>query len=102
MEPYIEFDEDSGFTPEEFQDVKRCLETLCSVREGSQPLDRRFGINYDGIVGFPIDVARNMLALEIMEKARIYEPRVEITSIDFEGNSDGQLAPHIHFIKAEV
>lgn len=100
MDPYIDLD-GSGFTEEEFADVKRCLETLCSIRAGSQPLDRNLGIDYDGIIGYPLNVAQNMLSLEIIEKVNTYEPRVEVESVTFKANTDGQLKPHIHFIKKE-
>lgn len=100
MEYYVDLNSD-GFPPDEFADIKLCLETLLSVREGSQPLDREFGINLDGVAGYPLDVAKNMLALEIIEKVRIYEPRVEVDNVEFEANTDGQLIPHVHFIKAE-
>ncbi len=100
MESYIEL-EGSGLSAEEFSDIKQCLETLLSIRAGSQPMDRNLGIDYDSIVGYPLDVAKNMLSLEIIEKVGIYEPRVEVTSVEFEGSTDGQLRPHIHFMKAE-
>ena len=100
MEPYVELD-GSGFSPEEFADIKQCLETLLSIRAGSQPMDRNLGIDLDSIVGYPIDVAKNMISLEIIEKVSAYEPRVTVVSIDFEGSTDGQLKPHIHFVKAE-
>lgn len=100
MEVYIDLKQ-SGFSEAEFADVKQCLETLLSIRAGSQPLDRNLGINLDDIVSYPLDVARNMLALEIIEKVNTYEPRVEVEDIEFEGNTDGQLKPIIHFIKAE-
>lgn len=94
-------DLDGGcFSQEEYADIKLCLETLLSVREGSQPLDREFGINFDGIVGRPASVARNMLSLEIMEKVERYEPRVKVDFIGFEENMEGQLCPHVHFSKA--
>ena len=35
-------------TPEK-EDILRCLITLYSTREGSQPLDRNFGLNWDFI-----------------------------------------------------
>lgn len=89
-----------GFSEEEFADVKRCLETLLSVEAGSQPLDRDFGIDYEGIVGYPIPVAENMLALEITEKVERYEPRVEIEKIEFTSHN-AQIVPHIYFNKAE-
>lgn len=92
--------EAEGFTPEEFEDIKMCLETLLSIRAGSQPLDRDLGIDYEQIVGFPLDVAKNMLSLEIIEKVERYEPRVEVSSVTFTGDTDGQLVPHIYFVKA--
>lgn len=97
---YVDGD-NTGFTEEEFADVKKCLETLLSVHTGSQPLDRDFGIDYDGVIDYPIPVAENMLSLEIIEKVERYEPRVEISKIEFEATEDSVLVPHIHFIKAE-
>lgn len=89
-----------GFTEDEFRDIKRCLETLLAVAAGTQPLDRDFGIDYDGIVGYPIPVAQNMLALEITEKVERYEPRVVVDKIEFTSNG-AQLIPHVHFTKAD-
>ena len=100
MDSHIEL-EGTGFSTEEFEDIKKCLETLCSIRAGSQPLDRNLGINYDDITGYPLNVAENMMALEIIEKVNIYEPRVEVKSVDFTTDTDGQLIPHIHFVKKE-
>lgn len=100
MNAYVDL-EGRGFSPEEFADIKQCLETLLSIRAGTQPLDRNLGIDLDSIVGYPLDVAKNMLSLEIIEKVDIYEPRVEVESIDFEANTDGQLKPIIHFVKRE-
>lgn len=100
MGAYIEL-EGSGFSSEEFADIKQCLETLCSIQAGSQPLDRALGIDYDGIVGYPLNVAKNMLSLEIIEKIGIYEPRVEVESVVVETGIDGQLIPRIHIVKSE-
>jgi len=100
MEAYIDGNS-SGFTEEEFLDVKKCLETLLSIRAGSQPMDRELGIDIDRIVGYPLGVARNMLSLEIIEKVGRYEPRVEVTSVTFADSAEGQLIPQVHFIKAE-
>ena len=100
MDAYVDLNS-SGFSPEEFADIKLCLETLLSIRAGTQPLDRNLGIDLDSIAGFPLDVARNMLSLEIVEKVDIYEPRVEVESVEFKESTDGQLKPYIHFIKRE-
>lgn len=90
-----------GFSQSEFEDVKQCLETLFSIRAGSQPMDRMFGINLDEVTGYPIPVAKNILSLEIIEKVRKYEPRVEIAHIEFDCMEDGQLVPKIQFNKAK-
>ena len=100
MEAYVKL-ESEGFTQEEFADVKQCIETLLSIRAGSVPLDRNLGIDYDSVAGYPLNVAKNMLSLEIIEKVNIYEPRVEVKSIDFEIGPDGQLIPHPYFIRRE-
>lgn len=100
MESYVEL-ENSGFSKEEFEDVKRCLQTLFSVMEGTQPLDREFGIKMHLIVDYPLNVAKNMLALEIYEKVEKYEPRVMVDTIDFETTEDGQLKARMHFKKKE-
>lgn len=100
MEANIHLDQ-KGFSAEEYADIKQCLETLLSIRAGSQPLDRELGIRFDEIVGYPVDVAKNMLSLEIIEKIRQYEPRVEADFIEYEGAMDGLLCPHVHVVKAK-
>lgn len=90
-----------GFSEEEFADVKKCLETLLSIREGSQPMDRAFGIDLDNVTGYPLNVAQNMLALEITEKVRVYEPRAQVKNIEFKTSISGQIKPYIYFAKAE-
>lgn len=100
MEIYIDL-EAEGFSEEEFVDIKQCLETLFSIRAGSQPLDRNLGISTDGVLGAPLNVAQNALALEIIEKVDTYEPRVEVDNVEFETNMDGQIKPYVHLIKRE-
>ncbi|NNJ28681.1 hypothetical protein [Lacrimispora defluvii] len=78
----------------EVADIKRCLETLYQTPEGTCPLDREFGLNTD-FVGMPIDVAKNLFAVEIQDKTDRYEPRAMIKTINFTATSDGLL-------KAEV
>lgn len=95
----VEYD----FTSEELEDIKRCIENLYSTRVGSQPLDREFGIDYDGVVGLPFEVAKNQLTLEIVEKTERYEPRVAVESVDYtEDAVSGQLIPTVHLVKGEV
>ena len=98
METHVKLD-GSGFSKEEFRDVMQCLQTLLSIRAGSQPLDRELGIDYDSAIGYPLNVAENMVALEIIEKINTYEPRVKVNSVRFEVNTDGQMIPHVHVSK---
>ena len=92
-----------GFNSEELEDIRRCVENLYATRTGSQPLDREFGIDYDGVVGMPLEVARNQLALEIMDKTARYEPRVAVESVDFVMNAvSGQMIPVVHLVKGET
>ena len=86
----VTFDYSNGQT----EDIKRCLETLYSTAEGTVPLDRSFGLNND-FVGMPIDVAKNLIAVEITDKTDRYEPRATIKEIIFDAGEDGTL-------KAEV
>ena len=96
MEAEIEF---LGVS-EEYEDIRQCLETLMAVRAGSQPLDRELGIDYDMTVGYPVNVAMNMLALDIIEKVERYEPRVKVESVSFETDMDGTLLPCVR-VKAK-
>ena len=48
MNAYVDL-EGRGFSPEEFADIKQCLETLLSIRAGTQPLDRNLGIDLDSL-----------------------------------------------------
>ena len=49
-----------------------------------------------------MNVAKNKLSLEIIEKVEKYEPRAEIENIEFKSDdSNGILIPIIYFIKGE-
>ena len=91
------------FTSEELEDIDRCVRNLYSTRAGSQPLDREFGIDYDSVVGLPIEIAKNQLALEIMDKTERYEPRVVVDFVNFKIDAlSGQLIPTVHLVKGEA
>ena len=88
------------FASEEIKDIDRCVRNLYSTRAGSQPCDREFGIDYDSAVGLPLDVAKNQLTLEYIEKTARYEPRVAVDSVDYKIDAvSGQLIPTVHLVK---
>lgn len=74
-------------------DVKKCLDTLYATVEGTCPMDRDFGISID-CVDNSVQVAKNMYALEVVEKTAKYEPRVVVKEVSFEIQDD-MLIPHI-------
>lgn len=98
METVIDVAE-KGFSEDELEDISRCLKTLYSVIAGTMPLDRNFGINTNEIMGYPTEVAKNKLSVEIIQKTRTYEPRVSISKIEYDVAEDGQLKPHIYLRK---
>ena len=91
------------FESDELEDIKRCVENLYSTRAGSQPMDREFGIDYDGIVGLPLNVAKNQMAIEIIDKTERYEPRVAVDDIEADADPvTGQLVIKVRLVKGDV
>lgn len=101
MELFVS-EESEGFSQSEFEEIKECIETLLSVRAGSQPLDRDFGIDYEDTADLPAEVAKNILAVEITEKIETYEPRAEVDSVTFKNGENGQLIPIVSIIKSDL
>ncbi len=81
-----------GIEENETEDIRKCLTALYTVREGEQPLDRDFGLKQD-FLDQPVPIAKNMLALEVLEKTRRYEKRVQVEKVEYESCEDGQLIP---------
>lgn len=83
----------------EDDEIIQGLTTLYTTPEGTIPLDREFGLNQD-FIGYPTELAKNMYALEVINKTEIYEPRVEV-DVSFEDSEDGKITPVIKISKAE-
>lgn len=83
------------YSGKKIEDIKRCLVTLYSTKAGQQPLDREFGLSSD-FVGTPIEVCKNLFALEVIEKTERYEPRVQVIDVTYKENyENGYLEPVI-------
>jgi len=90
-----------GFAESEAEDVRRCLTALYAVRAGEQPLDREFGID-SAFLDQPLNIAKNMFALEVVEKTRRYEKRVAVDKVDYEFDAQrGQMIPVINLKRSE-
>ncbi len=90
-----------GFPEKEAEDIRRCLTTLYSVRTGEQPLDRDFGINSD-FQDYPLNIAKNMAAIEVIEKTKRYEKRVEVKKVEYAFGREGQMIPVIYLKKGSM
>ncbi len=90
----------NGIGESEAEDIRRCLTTLYSVREGEQPLDRDFGLKQD-FLDQPVPIAKNILALEVIEKTRRYEKRVKVEKVEFAVGGEGCLVPIIYLKRGD-
>ncbi len=85
----------NGVAGDEAEDIRRCLTTLYLIREGEQPLDRELGLSQE-FLDQTEPVARNMLALEIVEKTKRYETRAEVLKVEYQPADGGRVVPVIH------
>ena len=90
-----------GFSESEAGDISRCLTTLYSVRAGEQPLDREFGID-NSFLDKPLPVAKNMFALEVIEKTKKYEKRVLVEKVEYNYDTNGRLIPTVFCKRGEI
>ena len=78
-----------GDLPEQ-EDILRCLRNLLMTPAGTAPLDREFGID-QSFLGQPINVAQNLVAVEIIDKVDRYEPRVSVLEVELAADAAGQI-----------
>ena len=75
-------------------DIINCLNCLYATVEGTCPMDREFGLSIE-CLDKPLPIAKNLYALDVVEKTEKYEPRAEVTEVTFEVDGDANLKPHI-------
>lgn len=75
----------------ERDDIIRCIRNLMLTPAGTVPLDRDFGLNQSTFMSVPIETAKNLLAIELIEKIERYEPRASVKEVDMTGTVDGQI-----------
>lgn len=78
----------------EASEINRNLNTLYSTPIGSCGLYRDFGIDWT-LVDCPIELAKQNLAIEIIEKTEKYEPRVKVEEVTYEQDVNGNLRPKV-------
>lgn len=75
----------------ESEEIIRNLKTLLLTPAGTCPLDRNFGLDNSLFVDMPMSVAKNALAVEIMDKVDKYEPRVTVREVTCTTTGAGQI-----------
>lgn len=76
------------YDPEEIEDIRQCLDCILGIAEGSCPMNRGLGVNWDVLDGIPPDM-ENEVATDIMEKVDEYEPRVAVEEVSFQHDGEG-------------
>lgn len=72
----------------EAEDIRRCLNNILNIPEGSIPLNRGLGISWRNLSQIPPDL-ENDIATEIIEKIEEYEPRVAVNEVTFTYGDEG-------------
>ena len=78
----------------ELEEIQKNLQMLYSTRVGTCPGDRNFGLD-QMFESCPTNVAKNLFALEVIEKTEQYETKAEILNIEYTQTEDGNLTPKI-------
>lgn len=75
--------------------TRKRLTNLYSIIEGTQPLDRGFGLDRS-VLDLPPEAAKNRYALDVIQKTKKYVKEVEVIEVTFLTNADGSILPTIH------
>lgn len=75
------------------EEILQCISVIVTTPKYSIPLDRSFGTD-QSYLDKPIAIAKAMIISEIYEAVGRYEPRAEVTDINFtQDNVNGKLYP---------
>lgn len=77
-------------------EVLQNVRCIIATFKGTVPLDRAFGIDFDGI-DTPMPQAQMLFRVALIDAIEQYEPRAQVKKIEFSQNdpaaADGQLIP---------
>ncbi len=79
-------------------DIVRCLTNIMNIPRGSIPLGRGIGLAWANLSQIPPD-AENDIATDIIENIEQYEPRVSVSEVTFEYDSDGEMTAAVSIEK---
>ena len=70
------------------KEIFRNLQVLYNTRAGEQGLDRDFGIDWSP-VDYPTESVKALMAAEYVRKTERYEPRAQLSRVDWVSGMDG-------------
>ena len=90
-------DNEINFSPPDLlSEVSQNLRTIISTSKGTVPMFREFGLD-NAIVDLPVNSALAKVQSDIIMAVKKFEPRIKLSSINFEGDHNGKLAVRIKF-----
>lgn len=99
----IRNDDTTAFTLCEDNRIASILQNLyllITVREGTVPMYRRFGLSQN-YIDKPIPIAQTMMISEVREKISEFEPRATYVGLSFE-YSEGQPGKMVTILEVEI
>lgn len=72
------------------REIIRNVQTILTTPVGTCPLYRDFGIDAS-VLDQPMDVAKNLYAVAVLEAVEKYEPRVQVQEVSFIPDVSGRL-----------
>ncbi len=87
----IQFNTDSlSASGQQREEILQCVRNIILTPAGTIPLYRDFGLDMESFIGMPVEAVENLLAVEIMDKVAVFEPRVTIPEVQVRSDQQGQ------------
>ena len=83
------FDFSEEIDSNKVEDIRRNLNNLFKISEGTIPLIRGLGLSISSVSKIPVDL-ENDIVTDIVAKVDTYEPRVSVSNVEFEHTQDGE------------
>jgi phage baseplate assembly protein W len=81
-----------------YEEIAQNVRMILTTPKGSVPLDRDFGLDFK-VLDQPTSRAQALLSAEIITQVSRYEPRANVTKVDWENfpdeAGDGRLIPRV-------
>ena len=85
-----------GSDEQQRREILRNVQTILATPLGTCPLYRHFGLNTT-YLDFPLPVAENLMAVEMIEAIERWEPRVQVKDVSFTAELEGKLNAKVVF-----